>query len=286
MVTQRRSLNREVEGVVTLAFDYRQARLFACGCCRRVWDLLPPGPGRQLVEVAESVADGARPESDLHAAFLAAGGSEYLEDDVERSTRDLYLRAFDGLMMWWDSWLDLVAPLFVAAPTSHQCALVACGCLHWVAAARGEAAVPPEDATQVRLAHDIAGPLVCPVDRLRHPWRTRQVYELSRRMYHTGNFTLIPQLAAALQDAGCDDGELLDRCRAFRPVAIDPAWRTEAVVGLAAAMYASGGFTPMPILADALEEAGCDDSRILDHCREPGEHVRGCWVVDRLLGRK
>ena len=41
----------------------------------------------------------------------------------------------------------------------------------------------------------------------------------------------------------------------------------------------------MPELADALEEAGCTDVEILSHCREPGEHVRGCWVVDLLLGK-
>jgi hypothetical protein len=44
-------------------------------------------------------------------------------------------------------------------------------------------------------------------------------------------------------------------------------------------------FADMPILADALEEAGCTDAAILDHCRQPGEHVRGCWVVDLLLGK-
>jgi hypothetical protein len=50
-------------------------------------------------------------------------------------------------------------------------------------------------------------------------------------------------------------------------------------------MYDSRNFTPMPILADALEEAGCDSPDILDHCRNPGVHVRGCWVVDLVLGK-
>lgn len=292
MTDQRRYLDREVEGVVTLALDHRQARLFACGCCRRVWDLLPPGTGRQLVEVAEAVADGASRESALHAAFLAAGGSEYLENDVERSTRDLYLRAFDAILSCdainsqWDSWLDVAAPLFVAAPNGHGCAMASCGCLHRIRVARGEEAVRDEVAAQRRLAHDIAGPLVCPLERLPYAWRTRQVYVLSWRMYHANDFTLIPCFIAALRDAGCDDQELLDLCAAFRPVAFDPGWRTEAAVGLARRMYDERDFAPMSILADALEEAGCDNQRILDHCRQPGEHVRGCWVVDRVLGRK
>jgi hypothetical protein len=72
----------------------------------------------------------------------------------------------------------------------------------------------------------------------------------------------------------------------FSPVAFDPAWRTEHTVGIASKMYEERDFAAMPILADALEEAGCDNTDILAHCREPGVHVRGCWVVDLLLGKK
>jgi hypothetical protein len=71
----------------------------------------------------------------------------------------------------------------------------------------------------------------------------------------------------------------------FRPVAFDPSWRSFSVVGLAGSMYESRDFSPMPILADALEEAGCDNPDILAHCRaEHAVHVRGCWVVDLVLG--
>jgi hypothetical protein len=71
----------------------------------------------------------------------------------------------------------------------------------------------------------------------------------------------------------------------FEPVAFDPSWRAEAVFGLARGMYESRDFTPMPVLADALEDAGCADADILAHCRGPGPHVRGCWVVDLVLGK-
>jgi hypothetical protein len=51
-------------------------------------------------------------------------------------------------------------------------------------------------------------------------------------------------------------------------------------------MYDSRDFSAMPILADALQDAGCDNTDILSHCRVEGwEHVRGCWVIDLLLGR-
>lgn len=72
----------------------------------------------------------------------------------------------------------------------------------------------------------------------------------------------------------------------FRPVALDPAWLTSTVVTLAEGIYQARAFDRMPILADALEDAGCDHADILTHCRQPGEHVRGCWVVDLLTGRK
>jgi hypothetical protein len=71
----------------------------------------------------------------------------------------------------------------------------------------------------------------------------------------------------------------------FRLVAIDPDWRTSNVVSLAKDMYESRDFTAMPILSDALQDAGCENADILDHCRGPGPHVRGCWVVDLLLGK-
>jgi len=71
----------------------------------------------------------------------------------------------------------------------------------------------------------------------------------------------------------------------FRPVTVDPAWRTPAVVALAEDIYQHRDFERLPILADALRDAECDNSDVLDHCRGPGPHVRGCWVVDLVLGK-
>jgi hypothetical protein len=72
----------------------------------------------------------------------------------------------------------------------------------------------------------------------------------------------------------------------FRPVAFSSSWRSETVVALASAIYTERAFDRMPILADALEEAGCDHADVLSHCRGPGPHVRGCWVVDGVLGKE
>jgi len=75
----------------------------------------------------------------------------------------------------------------------------------------------------------------------------------------------------------------------FRPAPhIDPAWLAGnggTVPKLARAIYDERAFDRLPVLADALEDAGCTDADILTHCRSGGEHVRGCWVVDLLLGK-
>jgi hypothetical protein len=75
----------------------------------------------------------------------------------------------------------------------------------------------------------------------------------------------------------------------FRPVPADASWlrwNDGTVVKLAQAIYDERAFDRLPVLADALEEAGCHDDDMLAHCRQPGEHVRGCWVVDLLLGKE
>jgi hypothetical protein len=82
----------------------------------------------------------------------------------------------------------------------------------------------------------------------------------------------------------------------FRPMAVEPSWltwRDGTVPKIAQSIYdnrilPSGTLDPTSLanLADALEEAGCDNADILNHCRQPGEHVRGCWVVDLLIGKQ
>ena len=71
----------------------------------------------------------------------------------------------------------------------------------------------------------------------------------------------------------------------FRPAAFDPKWRTADVVGVARGIYDDRAFDRLPLLADALMDAGCDGAEILAHCRSAGPHVRGCWVVDLVLGK-
>jgi hypothetical protein len=72
----------------------------------------------------------------------------------------------------------------------------------------------------------------------------------------------------------------------FRPIAFDPRWRTSDVTQLAQAIYDERAFDRMPILADALMDAGCAADDLIGHCRWSGPHVRGCWVVDLILDKK
>jgi hypothetical protein len=96
----------------------------------------------------------------------------------------------------------------------------------------------------------------------------------------------IPAVAAELQA----QMHLL-RCilgNPFHPIACNPSWLSwhdGMIPKLAQAIYDERAFDRMAILADALEEAGCTDQNILGHCRSAGEHAKGCWVIDVLLGK-
>jgi hypothetical protein len=92
---------------------------------------------------------------------------------------------------------------------------------------------------------------------------------------------------------GSEGDELLAQAQLVRDIfgdrlphsAADPSWLTPGAVTLAQAIYDQRVFDRMPELADVLEDAGCANEGILGHCRGPGPHVRGCWVVDTVLGR-
>ncbi len=94
-----------------------------------------------------------------------------------------------------------------------------------------------------------------------------------------GKAGLWAERSRALPEAECV------RCRGSGARQGPPDSLTPAVRQLAQAIYADRAFADLPVLADALEEAGCADDVILAHCRGPGPHARGCWVVDLVLGK-
>jgi hypothetical protein len=121
--------------------------------------------------------------------------------------------------------------------------------------------------------------------------RAGAVVEARAYLAHAGGYPTAPgpegwvrRAAAAELAAVCGPS----RCAAgnpFRPAAADPRWLTTTVLALARGIYAERAFDRLPILADALQDAGCGNEDILTHCRGPGSHVRGCWVVDLVLGK-
>jgi hypothetical protein len=75
----------------------------------------------------------------------------------------------------------------------------------------------------------------------------------------------------------------------FYPAQVDPvwlAWQGGTIPDLAQTIYDCRAFDRLPMLADALDDAGCTSLDFQVHCREPGPHVRGCWVLDLLLNKK
>jgi hypothetical protein len=212
----------------------RKLRLFACACCRQVWNpFLPPFVIR-VVEAAEAFADGELGAEVLAGvrAYVARAAAVADHEDANNGTR------YFG---------DVLGACLSASCQSVNVAELAQDASHTTASAAGD------------------GPL-------RDGLRVVRVEDRPPEF-----FAELAAQADLFRDVFGNP---------FRPVAVDPAWRTSTVVALARGIYADHAFDRMPILADALQDAGCDDEEILNHCREPREHARGCWVVDLVLGKK
>jgi hypothetical protein len=188
----------------------RKVRLFACGCCRRVWDRLADERSREAVRAAEAFADGAVTDQQLQGA----------EDEA------------------W----HLVARVPEKTPAEYA-AVVA-----W------------------QTAFHIAGADMSHF--VRRVLRASAGAE-SRRT-----------LAALVREVFGNP---------FRPVTVDPSWlewNKGCAAQIARTIYEERRFGDLPVLADALEEAGSRDETLLAHCRDRRGHARGCWAIDALLGKQ
>ena len=124
----------------------------------------------------------------------------------------------------------------------------------------------------------------------RYPRRKGQIAAQAQEWTDRGGHILEGMLAKRTRDAAARTRRGLVHVfrdlfgNPFRPVAFDSRWKTVDVVGLARGIYEDRAFDRMPLLADSLMDAGCSEDQVIAHCREPGAHYRGCWVVDAVLG--
>jgi hypothetical protein len=184
--------------------DERKLRLLVCAECRH-WSIITKGVFQQAVEVAERYADGLATEEERLQAWRAT------DSRVRRrahSSLAPYLLAVHAAVEGYEEYAE---PNWNALAAFRKYRT---------------------DAAQAQLFRDIFGPLP------------------------------------------------------FRPASIEPGWLTSDVVALARSIYDDCAFDRLPILADALQDAGCENADVLDHCRDPQlTHVRGCWVIDLMLGK-
>jgi hypothetical protein len=118
-------------------------------------------------------------------------------------------------------------------------------------------------------------------------WTASPDLDVEGAIQVTGDTNRGPTQAEGWAEAAAQAAVLKDIVgNPFGPAPAAGAWRTETALHLAEAIYDARAFGLLPILADALEETGCVDAALLAHCRSGGAHVRGCWALDRVLGRQ
>jgi hypothetical protein len=192
----------------------RRLRLFAVGCCRKIWHRLTDARSRSAVEVAERFADDPH-NQELRDALSKAAAAAYA---VEAAAREsiFMVNAHAAVRACHTVEYTVASEIFAAFAVMTACA-----------------AAYPENLMKSHL----------------HCILLRDIF---------GN--------------------------PFCPVSIDQSCKGGTALDLAQAIYDERAFDGLPILADALEDVGCTNQEILGHCRGSGPHVRGCWVLDLLLG--
>jgi hypothetical protein len=233
----------------------RKRLLFECGCCRLVEHLLRdlsnasgPASCRRAVEVTERYADG---EARRDERRMAADAVRMVKREVDQNSET------EGPLASW----------------------YACRAAAAVASARPQ--LPAWQEVTLALGAERSDPLDL---RARQAWQEPQTEQRLRREAKkadkSGEKEGRRAVAGLLRDVFGNPFR--------RAPAVNPAWLAcsdGAVPRLAQVIYADREFDRLPVLADALEDAGCTDAELLGHLRSPGPHVRGCWAVDLVLGK-
>jgi hypothetical protein len=218
----------------------RQLRLFGVACCERAEHLFVDAQSRSSLACLRRYADGRAGDDELreasqearwayHFAIRKAGVARFGPEFDQRMRMLSTGPGLDGMVLDFDPAAN--AALAVHSAIDFPASTARCAA-HAVELESGAAAGARERGMQSALLRDIFG-------------------------------------------------------NPFRPVTFSPTWRTDTAVALARQMYDTREFSAMPILADALQDAGCDSADVLSHCRDANQtHVRGCWVVDLVLSNE
>jgi hypothetical protein len=239
----------------------RKLRLFAAAYCRRIWHLLLP-EFRQAVEVGERYADGRISEKTRQVIDLQTDRLVCLLMDIVQEDENV-------------SWTG--EPI---SPDNRE-------------ERRRYREFLKSENIPARVAMEAGLAAMDPAGR-RNPF-DGNTYFPGNAEHATAAISQLKNVPAnqanVVEQAECEVQSVLLRDvigNPFRPAIMAQAWLTwndGTTRRIGQAIYGKRAFNRMPILADALEDAGCDNANILAHCRGPGPHVRGCWVVDLLQGK-
>jgi hypothetical protein len=235
----------------------RKFRLFACACCRRIWDLIPEACNRGAVAAVEDYLEGRLPGSALEDAFRASSAVEWKEDGSGRRGEPGY---------WAVKYLGRGFYKMTAAASAL---LVASQVVFMADGGYGREAQQAFDGSYYTAAGVFFKPF-------RWPSLPPDV--------------VVAELAAQVALLRCVFGNPFRPSPPLPPAVL--AWNDGTVKRIAEGIYEDRQMPAgtldtdrLTILADALLDAGCDDEELMGHCRSEGPHVRGCWAVDLILGK-
>lgn len=228
----------------------RKKYLLACACVRRIWPLLADQRLRRAIRRAERFADGQATEEEMESARQVVSRMREELEEAERRRPNWTALATRAAAQAVEAVLDADGPRLLRPRDQRE---------------------PPDVVSATREA------------------RTAARAAESIREEHTGPPP--PRVRKVRRLAALDAADLVRDIfgNPFRPLHVDPAWllwNNRTVARMAQVIYERRRLRHLPVLADALEEAGCLEVEMLLHCRAPVEHMRGCWVLDALLGMK
>src|SRR5262245_30406398 len=233
----------------------RKLRLFACACCRRAWHLIPEAD-RAAVEISEQLADRMLSEEEFTRV------TPFIPQYHLRGSRPDRDSAVGCAA--WAAWYAAAAPGDAGEHAGYTAQGTSEGLAREAGSPHDQQLIRESEwATQAGMLRCIFGPIPFRLVFADPRWRTAAVMGLVRTIYNDRELDLLPILADALEDAGCDSEEDCQICVGGVRMSSWEVCQCETCGG--------AGRFPNPLLA---------------HLRGPGPHVRGCWVVDLLLGKE